>query len=165
MQNPDQLSLIELAEWYKAMLEAVKLLNKDIKEKLEGILTRGKLQVEEVLGSPSKLKNEIDHYVQGAQPFEWNRGNHGRLIRANIKKDWEQHEYLTIFAMILGDESFLKKWGVDYPLNAGGPGLANPSNEYIEVLEGAKEKCHSATHKQYYQYLIKELTPYLSRKQ
>jgi len=98
-QNPRQLSLVELAEWYKAMLEAVQLLNlnNDIKSKLKGILMKGNLYIEELASSPIKLKSEIDQYLQEAQPFEWNRGNGERLVEDNIEKDWDQPIVRTVF--------------------------------------------------------------------
>lgn len=155
MQNPNQLSLVDLVEWYTAMLRVAQSLNGNINIKLGGILEQGKFHADKLLSNPEELKQEIDQYLQKNRPFEWNRGR--KSNKANDEKDWEQHDNLTLFALLLGSKSLLKEWGVDYPLGTSGPGLADPSETYIKSLEEVKEGCEVEAQKEYYEYLIAEL--------
>ncbi len=159
IKNPDQVSLRDLFDWYKTMLQFIQSLNlnSDIQPQIKESLKKGKFYAEELLNNPDKLKNEIDQYLRQNYPFEWNRDKSGCYDETRVEKDWEQHDNLTLFAMLLNSKEFLNKWGVDYPLGANGPGLADPSQTYINRLEAVKNRCEEAQ-KQYYEYLINELS-------
>jgi ribosomal protein L11 methylase PrmA len=153
-----QTSLSNLMDWYTTMLQVIQSLsNEEIQSTLKTILERGKLHVEALSRNPDDLKQEIDQYLQNNNPFEWNKNPPPNSKEERVEKDWEQHDNLTLFAMLLGNKELLKKWGVDYPLGLNGPGLADASKEYINVLIDVMSKCEVATQKQYYDYLINQL--------
>jgi hypothetical protein len=154
MQVPTPLSLEDLVKWYTDMLDVVQKLDPSIKERLKTILEKSKYHADALLRSPELLKQQIDEYLLSIKPFEWNRDK--KQNPANAERDWKQHDNLIILAMLLGDKSILKEWGVDYPLKADGPGLADPSQNYIQNLEEVSKGCTEGQ-KVYYDYLIAEL--------
>jgi hypothetical protein len=157
VKNLHQSSLLELAEWYKCMSNAVQSLDETTRLELDKILFKGNSQIHSLLNSPSDFKQAIEQCIRSRQPFEWNRHSQ-RCTREHVKKDWEEHHALIIFSMILEDTMFLKYWGVDYPLNSDkAPGLADSTSGYIKVLEDARKRCTSAIQKKRYDFLIKEL--------
>jgi ribosomal protein L11 methylase PrmA len=140
------------------MLQAIQpLSDSDVKSKLKNRFEKGKLHVEALLSNSDQLRKEIEQDFEKNRPFEWNRNQPNRLDETRVEKDWEQHEELTICAMLLNSKEFLKKWGVDYPLSRDGSGLANASRRYIENLERAKDQCAEAIQREYYEYLIEQL--------
>lgn len=158
IQNTSQLSIMELINWFTTMLKVIQPLKGDIQTKLKDILEKGRLHAEALSEQPDKLKQEIDLYFQQNKPFEWNRDNSSNSIDVRVEKDWEQHDTLTLFAMLLNSKDILKKWGVDYPLNVGGPGLADSSRKYIDLLKKVRDNCGVKSQKEYYDYLINQLS-------
>ena len=157
-QNPNRFSLLNLFEWYTTMLQVIQSLsNEDIQSKLKTILEKGKFHAEALSKNPDELRKEIDQYLQENKPFEWNRNQPINSNETRVDKDWEQHDNLTLFAMLLGSKELLKEWGVDYPLNPTGPGLADTSKKYIEALEQVKSHCDVSAQQEYYDYLIQQL--------
>jgi hypothetical protein len=155
-------SLLDLLKWYTTMLQAIQpLSDSDVKSKLKNRLETGKLHVEALLNNlphnPDQLRKEIEQDFEKNRPFEWNRNQPNRLDETRVEKDWEQHEELTILAILLGSKEFLKTWGVDYPLSCDGSGLADASRSYIENLRMVKDRCAEAIQIEYYDYLIEQL--------
>lgn len=151
-------SLESLLKLYIHLLQVIQSLNdSDAQSKLKNCLETGKLHAEALSNHPDELRKEIDQYFEENRPFEWNRNQPIRLDETRVKKDWEQHEQLTVFAMLLNSREFLKKWGVDYPLGDNGSGLAGDLRNYIEFLEDIKNQYTEAPQIEYYDYLIEQL--------
>lgn len=166
MQVPHELSLTDLVRWYEEMLQSTELLSSDpsLKSRIEKIVRIQKNHIDSILAPSRSLQQELNDYFSDPanRPFEWNRNSSKN--GSNEEKDWEQHDHLTICAMLLGDtklgEELILKWGINYPMD-NGPGLSQPNQKYIETLKRGMAYSQSAKQTYYYQFLIDNLSPML----
>ncbi|MEM1251425.1 MAG: hypothetical protein AAGI69_03245 [Cyanobacteria bacterium P01_H01_bin.21] len=164
--NKQALSLTDVINWYTNMLAAIPLIkNPAIQPNLEKILREGQFHAKELAQNPDILVGEIHQYLSKSLPFEWNRNQSGRMNRHRVEQDWKQHDELTLFAMLVGPkygQTLLLEWGVNYPLGPNGPGLADPSKNYIQALESVAANCTVEAQRDNYTYLISQLKFHLN---
>jgi hypothetical protein len=135
-----------------------------LRGELEKILKEAEVRTNRLLKFPEEYEKVINDYLSSNCPFEWNRFEavDESDWQSKIKRDLKQHDDLIIYSYLINDESLLIKWGIHYPLNHGGPGLALPEKRYIDLIQNARNGTRLEEQQYFYDVLLKYLRLYLT---